>query len=318
MELQRTSDGPLERYIQILEVLAAFPGSLTLVDVAALLELPKTTAHRLLRGLARSGLAKGGGNRPYELGERLIRLLHAAADDGWLTTLVHPHLCALTERTGETCYVTRLVGARVVVAASVSPEGRWRGSPDARWRGYTQPGIEMPINAAASAKAIMAYQDEAAIEEALSHELPLLTANTRNDPAWIEQQLAQTRNRGYATCIGEIDEGVAAIAVPIKLSSGIVLHSVAMTGPLQRIMNNQLTERLAALRSAADALAVSLSIGERLKITRESADEKKLPSETKVVAAPNDEKKGAAQAVSRPASKDPLLKARKKTIHRRK
>lgn len=263
MDLQRTTSedpsGPLERYLQILEVLAAFPGSLTLADIAAVLELPKTTAHRLLRGLARSGLAKGGGNRPYELGERLMRLLHASADDGWLTSLVRPHLRVLTDRTNETCYVTRLVGARVLVAASLSP--------DARWRGYVQPGIEMPINAAASAKAIMAFQNKAVIGQALSHELPTLTANTRNDRVWIEQQLAETRSRGYATCIGEIDEGLAAIAVPVKLSSGIVLHSVAMTGPLQRIMNGQLSERLAALTGAAEALAGSLSIGERLKRT---------------------------------------------------
>ncbi len=111
----------------------------------------------------------------------------------------------------------------------------------------------------------MAYQEKAVIEEALSHELPLLTANTRNDRVWVEQQLAEARLRGYATCIGEIDEGVAAIAVPVKLSSGMVLHAVAMTGPLQRIMNDQLAERLKALRDTADALTASLSIGERLK-----------------------------------------------------
>ncbi len=260
MDVQTTSEdpsGPLERYMQILEVLAAFPGSLTLAEVATLLELPKTTAHRLLRGLARSGLAKGGGNRPYELGERLMRLLHASADDGWLASLARPHLSALMELIGETCYVTRLVGARVLVAASLSP--------DARWRSYVQPGSEMPINAAASAKAIMAYQEKSVIEEALSHELPILTANTRNDRKWIRQQLVETRNRGYATCLGEVDEGLAAIAVPVRLSSGMVMHSVAITGPLQRIMNDQLADRVKALHNAAGALTTSLSLGERLK-----------------------------------------------------
>ncbi|WFU31420.1 IclR family transcriptional regulator C-terminal domain-containing protein [Bradyrhizobium brasilense] len=247
--------------MRILEVLAAFPSSLALGDVAALLELPKTTAHRLLRGLARSGLAKGGGNRPYELGERLMRLLHASADEGWLASLVRPHLRTLTDSTGETCYVTRLIGARVVVVASLSP--------DARWRGYVRPDVEMPINAAASAKAIMAYQSKGTVEEALSHELPMLTVNTRSDRVWIEQQLAETRHRGYATCIGEIDEGLAAVAVPIKLSNGMVLHSVAMTGPLQRIMNDQLSDRLKALRSTANTLAALLSIGEQLRRMRE-------------------------------------------------
>ncbi|MHC2440348.1 IclR family transcriptional regulator [Bradyrhizobium sp. USDA 4451] len=259
--LNQDPSGPLERYVRLLEVLATFPGSLTSPDIAALLSLPKATAHRLLKGLSRSGLVQGGGNRPYALGERLLRLVHAAANDDWLTSLVQPHLRALTDRTGETCYVTRLIGARVVVFASLSP--------DVRWRGYAQPGIEMPINAAASAKAIMAWQNRATVEEALSHEMPLFTVNTRNDLNWVEEQLAEARSRGYATCIGEIDEGLAAVAVPVRLSNGLVLHAVAMTGPLQRIMNGQLSERLDALREAARTLAAPLSIGERLKSNQE-------------------------------------------------
>lgn len=259
MKTNEDSDsGPLDRYMQVLELLAAFPGALTLADVAGLLELPKTTAHRLLKGLVRAGLAKDGvGGRAYHLGDRLIRLLHAGADDGWLTALVGPHLHRLTEVSTETCYLTRLIGARVVVAVS--------HSPDARWRGYVQPGLEMPINASATAKAIMAYQNEAVLAEALSHDLPVLTSNTRNDRAWVEQELGEVRRRGYATCIGEIDEGLAAISVPIVLSNGAVFHSIGMTGPLQRIMGEQLPDRLAALNETAAALGKVLSLGERIK-----------------------------------------------------
>jgi DNA-binding IclR family transcriptional regulator len=250
--------GPLDRYMQVLELLAAFPGALTLAEVAALLEFPKTTAHRLLKGLVRAGLAKDGvGGRTYHLGDRLIRLLHAGADDGWLAALAGPHLQRLTETSTETCYLTRLIGARVVVAISQSP--------DARWRGYVQPGLEMPINASAAAKAIMAYQSQTLLAEALSHDLPTLTVNTRNDREWIEHELRETRRRGYATCIGEIDEGLAAIAVPVVLSDSAVFHSIGMTGPLQRIMGEQLPDRLAALNETAAALGKVLSIGERIR-----------------------------------------------------
>lgn len=256
-----TSDetaGPLDRYMQVLELVATFPGALTLADVSSLLELPKTSAHRLLKGLVRAGLAKDNvGGRAYQLGDRLLRLLHATADDGWIAALARGHLQQLTNTTSETCYLTRLIGARVVVAISVSP--------DVRWRSYVQPGIEMPVHAAATAKAIIAYQSETLLAEAMSADLPLLTANTRNAPAWIKQELAAVRTRGYATCIGEIDEGLAAIAVPVFLSGQRVFYAVGMTGPLQRIMNEQLSERLAALRSVAETLGRSLSIGEKLK-----------------------------------------------------
>jgi DNA-binding IclR family transcriptional regulator len=249
--------GPLERYMQVLELVAAFPAAVTLVEVAALLDFPKTTAHRLLKGLVRSGLLKDAvGGRAYQLGERFKRLLHTMADDSWLTALVRPHLERLTETSAETCYLTRLIGARVVVAVSQSP--------DVRWRGYVQPGIEMPVNAAATAKAIMAYQSPELIAAALAHDLPLLTVNTRNDRAWVEGELATVRERGYATCIGEIDEGLAAIAVPVVLNDQTVLHALGMTGPLQRIMNAQLPERLTTLRRTAGLLAKALALGERL------------------------------------------------------
>lgn len=252
------SSGPLERYLEVLELVAAFPGALTLGDVSSLLGLPKTTAHRLLKGLVRSGLARDGiGGRTYTIGDRLMRLLHATSDDGWLVSLADPHLRQLTEATTETCYVVRLAGSRVTVAVSQSP--------DVRWRGYVQPGSEMFVNSAATAKAIIAYQSPAIINEAISAELPQLTANTRSDRAWIEAELQQVRERGYATCIGEVDEGLAALAVPIKMPDGGVFHALGMTGPLQRIMNERLPERLAALKDAANALGKAFAIGRTIR-----------------------------------------------------
>lgn len=258
MAAEDASPGPLARYIDVLEVIAAFSGEITLTDVSAILDLPKTTAHRLLKGLVRSGLAhEGDAGRTYHVGERLTRLLHASADDGWFASLAGPHLLSLTEASTETCYLARLVGSRVVVALSYSP--------DVRWRGYVQPGIEMPVNAAATGKAVMAYQSKAMIAEALAQDLPKPTINSRTSRKWIEQEFAKVRKLGYATCIGEIDEGLAAIAVPVTLPDGSVLHSVGMTGPLERIMNKQLPERIAALTATAAALAKALSLGTKIR-----------------------------------------------------
>ena len=85
---QTEPDSPLERYLRLLEIIAAFPDQLALADVAALSDLPKTTAHRLLKGLVKAELASGGqGGRAYSVGPRLSRILHATADDGWLEAL---------------------------------------------------------------------------------------------------------------------------------------------------------------------------------------------------------------------------------------
>lgn len=256
MTEQTEVDSPLERYVRLLELIAAFPDQLALADIATLSDLPKTTAHRLLKGLVKAELATGGqGGRAYSIGLRLSRILHATADDGWLEALVRPYLAALAKVSGEACYLTKLVGSRVVVAVSQAPE--------VRWRSYVQPGIEMPPHAAATGKAIIAHQNEELIRQALATDLPKLTVNTRNDQDWIRREFSLVRDRGYATCIGEIDEGLAAIAVPVCQASGLVLHAVGMTGPLQRIVNDQLSQRIAALTTTAELLATKLTLGSR-------------------------------------------------------
>jgi DNA-binding IclR family transcriptional regulator len=249
------SEGPLGRYMSVLELVAAFQGALTLADAATILDLPKTTVHRLLKGLERADMVHSGRgrNRVYNLGPRLGRLLHATADDGWITALARPHIQELVEASGETCYLTRLVGHRVLVAVSVSP--------DVRWRGYVQPGIEMLPHAAATAKAIIAFQSDALIEQILSGTLPEFTANTRTDAAWIKSEFAKVREHNFATCIGEIDEGLAALAIPIRQSNGQVLHALGMTGPLQRIMGGSMPERIEVLKLTASKLESALSLG---------------------------------------------------------
>ncbi|WP_166652552.1 IclR family transcriptional regulator [Enterovirga rhinocerotis] len=248
------ASGPLDRYISLLELVAAFPGALILTDVSTLSGLPKTTAHRLLTGLARAGLVEGGGRRgAYQLGDRLVRLLHNSAADGWISALARPHLEALSARIGETSYLCRVVGHRVQVVTSEAPA--------AQWRTFVQPRVEMAPHAAATAKAILAFQDEALVSEALAEPLPRLTAHTVTDPARIRDIYAKAREDGFATCVSEIDEGLGALGVPVREPGGRVLYSLGVTGPVQRIMDQRWEERVSAMKEVAGALATTLAAG---------------------------------------------------------
>ena len=66
-------------------------------------------------------------------------------------------------------------------------------------------------------------------------------------------------------CLEASPSRTIAIAVPIILADGAVFHSIGMTGPLQRIMGEQLPGQLAALNDTAAALGKVLSIGERIR-----------------------------------------------------
>ena len=245
---------PLERYTRILELLAAFPEGLALTEITKMLALPKTSVHRLLGTMQEARLADCANGSTYILGERVRRLAYAGADAGWLGAVVQPHLADLAAETNETCYLARLhAGHRV---SSILME-----APDTPWRGFVLPGKGMAPHAAASAKAILAFQSEDVIAAALAEPLPVLTANTCVDAGRILQEYAAIREQGYATCIGEIDEGLAALGVPVRLPRVGVVYSLGVTGPLQRMLGKDLAALAEIMQRYAERVAQALAAG---------------------------------------------------------
>jgi DNA-binding IclR family transcriptional regulator len=238
----------------VLEVLAGFPQGLTLADIANAMALPMPSAHRLLKALATSGLVEGGSRGlRFRLGARFKQLIHMGADTDWIVTITRPYLRQLTIDIAECCYIARLSGSHVRMVVSEAP--------DIRWRSYVQPGFEAPPHAAASAKAILAFQNDALVSKALSQELPSLTRHTRSDKKWIRKEYAKVRMQGYATCIGEVEEGLAAVAVPIQIDGIGVLYSLAITGFVERIIERDLESKIEKLKTTAETIAKAIRVG---------------------------------------------------------
>lgn len=156
----------------------------------------------------------------------------------------------LSREFDETCYLAKLDGETVRSVVMESP-----GSP---WRGYVLPGRSMMAHANASAKAIIAYQDDALIERALESELPALTPFTKTDRDEIRREFVKVRDAGFATCIDEVEEGLAAFAVPIFGQDGSVQMALASVGPKARIMG--MLEGGAVERFSKTAASIALSM----------------------------------------------------------
>ncbi|MBA8921557.1 IclR family acetate operon transcriptional repressor [Nesterenkonia jeotgali] len=69
----------VDRALEILEVIHAHGGQLSLSELATQTGLPAPTAHRLLRTMIAKGYIRQLANRSYCLGEKLILLGEAAA-----------------------------------------------------------------------------------------------------------------------------------------------------------------------------------------------------------------------------------------------
>lgn len=243
---------PLERYLAVLEAVATASKGLSLSEIAERCALPVGSAHRLLQNLHASGLVATDGTRrrDYRLGERLLRLLHAGSDDAWLQISVQPALDALANELGETCFVTRLVGHQVISLA-------W-AVPTTGLQGYVFPGHIMPPHAAASAKAILAFQPQSVVDKALDVDLPKLTPKTKMTRVAIDREYARVRASGHATCINELEPGVGALAVPIEVPEVGVMYSLGVSSLIDRLNRRSIDETVDRMKIAATGLSRAL------------------------------------------------------------
>lgn len=243
---------PLERYLSIIETIAASREGLSITDIAAISGLPKPTVHRLTRALvdAEVIIAEGSRHKTLRIGQRLWRLLYSALSEDEVVAHAQIICDELARQLGETCYIVRLGDESISSIA--------RTTPDHGYRLYVLPGSELPPHAASAAKAILAFQSESVVDRILREPLPALTGKTKTRVEEVKAELEAVRRDGYAICDEEIDENVMAYACPVHLRHGGVLFSVGTTAPSSRLRHRRVEEISAALQDAADRFSTAL------------------------------------------------------------
>jgi DNA-binding IclR family transcriptional regulator len=242
-------DSPLERYIAIMETVAPFEDGLTAIELETTLGLPKTTINRLLHALTESGMITSDNvrNRAYRLGDRLLQLLQMSPDSGWLASLARRPLQDLADQTGQSAFLSKFDGAEVRSVTCVAP--------DTPIRTYVMPGMAMPVNATASAKAILAHHPEETVKRILASELRSYTENTKTKITDLMRELSEVKKRGYATDLAEHVPGLGSIAVPIVSASGEVNYAVGLTGPYSQIIDHNFERNCQSIAAAAQRMA---------------------------------------------------------------
>jgi DNA-binding IclR family transcriptional regulator len=95
-------------------------------------------------------------------------------------------------------------------------------------------GVPFPLHAGASSKAFLAFLPEAEIEAYLARGLVRLTPGTVTDPRKLRRELAEIRDRGWASSFEERQSGAASVAAPIFDHSTQPAAVVSICGPAVR------------------------------------------------------------------------------------
>ncbi len=245
----------VDRAAAILEILAR-DGEAGVTEVARELGVHKSTASRLLAALDRRELvAQDAARGRFRLGVGILRLAGAAARGLDLTQESRPVCRALAQEVGETVNLAILSGRdalyldQVAGPAALSPHN-WAG----QW---------IPLHATSDGKVLLAYRPAAEILEHLVPPLERFTGHTVTALPQFSRLLAQVRERGYATAADELEDGLTAVAAPVRDADGQVIASISASGPSFRIPADRIPQLAEAVRRAADAISRRLGWIER-------------------------------------------------------
>jgi len=243
----------IERVTVILDVFANNARPLALGDVAAKVNLPKGTTHRILASLIYFGFVRQDQeSRNYALGFKLVELGASLLDQIDVRKEAEPFLHELSQQTKETVYLVLLDGPEVVYVEKIETE-----DSSIVLRASSKVGQRSTANSCAVGKSLLAYLPAAHFNDLLPRmTFTPKTANTITDPATLQTHLQTVRQRGYAIDDEENEAGIRCVAAPILNERGQAIAALSVSGPTVRLTHERLH---GALRNQVMATALKIS-----------------------------------------------------------
>ena len=240
----------------MLHLLAAHGRELSLADVAGSLGLAKPTAHGILRTLHDVGFVEQNrASGRYRLGPALLRLGTSYLDVNELRARAVNWADSLASASGESVRIGSLLENQVLIVHHVF---RPDDSPQ-----QLEVGATLPAHATALGKALLSYSPSAARGVPA---LPRYTRRTITSRRALTAALGEVRRRGYAVDLEEHTAGWAGVAAPIRGQGGLVVGSIGVAGPVDRLCVSTGSVRepiVAAVVDAAQVISRELDAGRR-------------------------------------------------------
>ncbi|BCB86279.1 IclR family transcriptional regulator [Phytohabitans suffuscus] len=243
----------IARAAAILRLLAGGSGRLGLLEIARALDLPKGTAHGLVRTLQDVGFVeqdKTSGK--YQLGAALLHLGTSYLDVNELRSRSINWADPLAARSGEAVRIGTLLDSEVLVVHHVFRPDDTLQTLDV--------GALLPPHATALGKVLLAYEARGGG----FGELVPYTRRTLASPRALARALSAIREAGWGSDIEEMTVGEAGIAAPIRGYGGLVVGAIGISGPVERVCDAHGQPRVTLVTHVREAArAVSRDLGGR-------------------------------------------------------
>jgi DNA-binding IclR family transcriptional regulator len=249
------SDGPdelargglvqsVDRALSIMEILAR-DGWSGVSEMARELDVHRSTVSRLLGTLERRGIVEQHpASQKYRLGFAIVRLADGVRGTQPVTEVARPTCERLSMELDETVNLAVLDDGEVV---NIDQTNLSSAIIAVDWVGHRG-----PLHATASGKVFLAF---GAPVTPLAEPLERVTRHTLTDLASLRADLALVRQRGYSVTEGELEEGLNAVAAPVRDAEGEVVAAIVVSGPEYRVTAERIAEIGGSVGRAAAAVS---------------------------------------------------------------
>ncbi|CAM4230753.1 IclR family transcriptional regulator C-terminal domain-containing protein [Nocardiopsis rhodophaea] len=216
----------LDRGLAVIRAFSAQTPAMTLSEVARATGLTRAAARRFLLTLSDLGYIRSDG-RLFRLTPRVLELGYAYLSSADLPEVAQPHLERLAAEVHESSSLSILDGDDVVYIARAATSRIMTVSINV--------GTRFPAYATSMGRVLLAGRPPAELESYLKRvRLDPLTSRTISSADRLRSELEKIRSQGWAIVDQELEEGLRAVAVPIRDRQGQVIAATNVSAHASR------------------------------------------------------------------------------------
>ncbi len=238
LRLNGTAQSPgTDRTLAILELLSEHSLGLSVAEIVRELGVSQNSVFRITNTLQERGyLHRRESDKRFVLSNKLFDLSRPKVNEKSLAVCAYEAMQELRDREGETVQLLVRSGDKAVVLEQVG------GHHPVKVTGEI--GLRVPLFSCAPGKAILAWLPDVEFSDWLGRvKLKSYTATTRSTRKALKEDLARTRNRGYAVDLAEGLAGIHCIGAPILNQYEYPVAALTVMSPSFRLPESEF-ERL--------------------------------------------------------------------------
>jgi len=234
--------------IRILNLFSAAEPRLSLTEISARLDMPKSTTHNMLHTLLSQNFIEQVEGDLYAMGTAPLVLSQSVRVNVEVRDPAAPLLRKLADATHESVYLTVLDGDfALYIYAIESPR---------RLEARSAIGDRASLHCTSVGKSMLAYLPPERVEQiVIRHGLPAYTTNTITDRPALADDLSAIRSQGYAVDNAEHELSTYCIGSPIFKAQGRVLGACSVSGVDSAIVDGRLREIAAQVVQTAQQIS---------------------------------------------------------------